>query len=100
MPKGRGRKGCAPSRKPRKMIAVSSRKSFADLLKEQTTNLPSKESLTDECTNDSSSGQETDTDTQHVQSTSRGVLAITGNEQSLDAYCGSVQLTSSSSMGT
>ena len=38
MPKGRGRKGCAPPRKRRKKITVNSRKSFADILKEQATN--------------------------------------------------------------
>ena len=36
MPKGRGRKGCAPPRKKMKKVPVATRKSFADVLKEQT----------------------------------------------------------------
>ena len=62
MPKGCGRKGCAPPRKCRKKIAVHSRKSFADILKEQATNESSKESSpSDSHTDDSSSGLESNT---------------------------------------
>lgn len=100
MPKGRGRKGCVPPRKRRKKITVHSRKSFADSLKEQATNLTDEESNpSDSNADDSHSDQESEVESQHHQSTFGGVLTVTGDEELLDMYHGDIQLTSSSTVG-
>ena len=100
MPKGRGRKGCAPPRKHRKKITVRSRKSFADVLKEHVTNQSNEESVSsDTRSDDSHSGQESHTESQHHQSAFGGAIGISGDEESLDLYHSDIQLTSSSTVG-
>lgn len=102
MPKGCGRKGCTSPRKCRKKVTLSSRKSLADILKEQAPKRMSKEcSPSNSPVEDKDNSGSDFTNSQYSQSAFGGCLTITGNEESMSVgiYTGDVQLESSSLVG-